>query len=257
LVLKAKMDKVQPYDMLRERASTGYQLPLLIRDGELIETKRFHDETRPYFGPPQGITTSHKGLTNFKKASGKAILHAPDWTLFKDFYDRITPDSRKGELWVTNGRVNEIWQSIFDDQRKPYIMQRYPMHFLEIHSADAKSRGIESGDHVIVENDDVLVQTGGFYFETHEDALFTGLMKAGHIKRTKGSFEAMAVVTDGIKQGVTFAYFLWQGSPANSVAHAVPDPISNAPRYKLGKGKIRKIGETPYKGVVTFAPKYV
>lgn len=64
-------------------------------------------------------------------------------------------------------------------------------------------------------------------------------------------------MTGSVKPGVTFAYFLWPGSPANSVVHNVPDPITNAPRYKLGKGKIRKIGETPLKDTVTFAPKYI
>ena len=66
----------------------------------------------------------------------------------------------------------------------------------------------------------------------------------------------MAIVTDAVPPGVTFMYFLWPGSPANSLVHNVPDPISNAPRYKLGKGRIRKIGETPAKKSLTFAPKH-
>jgi arsenite oxidase large subunit len=41
------------------------------------------------------------------------------------------------------------------------------------------------------------------------------------------------------------------GSPANSVIHRVPDPITNRYRFKLGKGRIRKTGESPYKNDLT------
>jgi arsenite oxidase large subunit len=257
LVEYAKMKGVSPYDLLRKRAAEGYQLPLWLKDGEIVETKRLHDSTRTDIGTPVGISTTHKRLSQFTSPSGKAILHIADWRLYKDFYDRITPDPKKGEIWITNGRVNEIWQSLFDDMRKPYIMERYPMMFIEINPVDAKARGIETGDYVAVQNDDVLVQVSGFYFETHEEALFSGLMKAGHIKQTKGGFTAMAFVLDTVRPGVAYAYFLWPGSPSLSVSHCVPDPITNAPRYKMGKGRVWKIGETPMKGKVTSAPPHV
>jgi arsenite oxidase large subunit len=40
----------------------------------------------------------------------------------------------------------------------------------------------------------------------------------------------------------------------------VPDPVTNRYRFKLGKGRIRKIGESPYKRSFTamsFAPRTV
>lgn len=253
LVEKAKGTGKKAHELLRELGTTGIQCPIRLEDGKLVGTKRLHDETAKY-PTPKGVTSPLQTLTKFGKTSGKAILHIADWNFFKDFHERITP--KGDELWVTNGRVNEIWQSLFDDLRKPYITQRYPMNFIEINPEDARSRKIENGDHVSVENDDVLVQTGGFYGVASGDLFFTNLLRSGYIERTKGAVTAMAIVTDAVPPGVTFMYFLWPGSPANSLVHNVPDPISNAPRYKLGKGRIRKIGETPAKKILTFAPKH-
>jgi arsenite oxidase large subunit len=191
-------------------------------------------------------TTHHKKLFNwFTFSTGKAMFFKTDWRLFSDYFERIKP--RGDELWVTNGRVNEIWQSLYDDLRRPYIMQRYPMNFIEMHKDDAAARGIETGDLVAVENDDLLIQTGGQFGVRDEDSLFTGLMKNGHIKRSRAALTAMAVVNTDVKKGVTFMYFLWPGSSFNSLMHAVPDPITAAPRYKTAKGRIRKIGETAAK----------
>ncbi|NIV20268.1 MAG: hypothetical protein GWN54_06485, partial [Gammaproteobacteria bacterium] len=62
------------------------------------------------------------------------------------------------ELWHTNGRINEVWQSGFDDmQRRALIKQRWPDNFVEIHPDDAGSRGIVSGDRVMVYSDRVPV----------------------------------------------------------------------------------------------------
>ena len=38
----------------------------------------------------------------------------------------------------------------------------------------------------------------------------------------------------------------WPQAEANSLVHRVPDPITNRYRFNLGKGKIRKLGESPY-----------
>ncbi len=47
---------------------------------------------------------------------------------------------------------------------------------------------------------------------------------------------------------------------ANSLVHRVPDPITNRYRFKLGKGKIRKTGESPYKSsfkAISFKPRTI
>jgi arsenite oxidase large subunit len=76
---------------------------------------------------------------------------------------------------------------------------------------------------------------------------FDTLRKNGHIKVTEGQFVAVAIVSDEIREGVTMANFNYPSAPANAVCHAVPDPVTNNYRYKLGRGVVSKMGESPYK----------
>ena len=58
---------------------------------------------------------------------------------------------------------------------------------------------------------------------------------------------AVAIVTDAVRPGVIFAAFIWPrwpGAAANALVHRVPDPITNRYRFKLGKGRLTKIGES-------------
>ncbi len=72
-------------------------------------------------------------------------------------------------------------------------------------------------------------------------------MEHGHIKTTTGQFVAVAIVSDEMRPGVAKAAFNYPGSMANSVCHAVPDPVTGNYRYKLGRGVLRKVGESAYK----------
>jgi len=47
------------------------------------------------------------------------------------------------------------------------------------------------------------------------------------------------------------ASFNFPGAPANAVVHAVPDPVTNNYRYKLGRGTLTKVGESPFKNNFT------
>ena len=247
LVVVARREGKKGHEKLRELGTTGIQCPIRLVNGELVGTKRLHDSTLE-LGPPEGPTVHAKWLTQFKSQSGKAVLNKSPWEWFSDFYERIKP--KGDELWVTNGRINEIWQSAYDDVRKPYIVQRWPDHFVEIHPDDAAARGIESGDEIIIENDDVLIQTGGFTLVKGDEFLFSKLQEKGLIKTGRGEVKAVALVTDAVRPGLMFAYFVWPrwpSSAANALVHRVPDPITNRYRFKLGKGRVRKIGVSPYK----------
>ncbi len=265
LVVYAQQAGMSGHELLRELGSTGIQTPVRYRveltepdeyrryagfyqhpavRGAIIGTKRLHDIDTP-MGEPQGPTVLMKWMSAFNTHSGKAILHKTPWELFADFFERITP--RDGEFWVTSGRINEVWQSYFDDFRKEFIRDRWPEQWVEIHPRDAARLEIESGDQVRVVNDDVLVQTGGFVAVNSDDQSFTRLQERGLIRIGHGEFEAVAVVTEAIRPGVLWANTLHPGSPANSVVHRVPDPITNRYRFKLGKGRLQKLGESPYK----------
>ncbi len=246
LVWRAWEEGRKGHEALRDLGTTGIQTPIRWVNGRMEGTQRLLDATLRY-DSPEGPTIHPKFLTHFDSQSGKALLMKSPWEVFSDFYEQIQPDASKGELWVTNGRVNEVWQSAFDDIRKPYLRQRWPDTFVEIHPDDAPPRGIESGDEVRIWSDDVLIQTGGFVFVDGGSESFSELQRRGHIRSGRGEVRAVAIVTEAVRAGVLFLNFLHLDSPANSLVHRVPDPITNRYRFKLGKGRIEKVGESPYK----------
>ena len=149
------------HELLREMGTEGIQAPVRWEDGKLVGTKRLQDSTLKT-GTPMG-TTPFTGaiLRHFATSTRKANLLKTPWELFSDFYESIKPEN--GELWITTGRINEFWQSGFDDQkRRPYAKKRWPYNFIEINPEDAAFHGIESGDMLEIWSDRVPVQTGGF-----------------------------------------------------------------------------------------------
>ena len=358
LVWYAKKRGKTGHELLGEYGTTGIQAPVRYEDGKLIGTKRLHD-TNLKLGTTYNLTgNNHKWLTDFKTSSGRANLLKSPWEVFSDFYEHMKPRS-EDEFWVTSGRINEIWQSGFDDQiRRPYLRQRWPDNFIEINSADAQRLGLENGDKVAVSSDRVPVQVGGYDQEdpaalgvvleekTVKDAedpdllvqsldedryrgqsrqgsrmmtadvesdlltdpsfgfdedvassgssdprkdaeqadpnvetdhlmeevqngigltwdevkglMFSELNRKGHIEYHSAEFEAVVMVTDAVRAGVLFTYFLVPSSAANALAPRVLDPISQRPRYKISVGKVRKIGESPYKNdfsMMSFVPR--
>lgn len=252
LVSEAKRQGKKGHELLRELGTTGIQTPVRLVEGKMVGTKRLHDPTAK-LGDIEGVTADQRWLRGFDTHSGKAIMLKTPWKFagWIDFYEAIKPRKAKGEIWVTNGRVNETWQSGFDDLRKPHLSKRWPWPWIVIHPDDAKGKGIESGDLVQAYNDEVFVQTGAPIGVLDRDLTFTELKKNGHIKVTTGQFVAVAIVSDEIRPGVAQASFNYPGAPANSVCHAVPDPVTGNYRYKLGRGVLSKVGESVYKTSLT------
>ena len=248
LAAQAKTSGIKAQELLRTYGTTGIQTPIRVRDGKLVGTKRLHDPNNDW-GEMEGPEVQTAAMYAFNTHSGKAILLKSPWKYagWIQFYEAIKPRAEKDELWITNGRVNETWQSGFDDLRKPYLSQRWPEAFLFIHPEDAKKRGIESGDYVEVINDTVYIQTGQPQGVMDADLTFNQLMKDGHIMTTVGKFQTVAIVSDEMRPGVCKANFNFPKSPANAVVSAVPDPMTNNYRYKLGRGAVTKVGESPYK----------
>ena len=112
------------------------------------------------------------------------------------------------------------------------------MNFLEISQNDADDRGIVSGDLLSIESDNVRDQLGN---------------------ATTGSFTAVAYVTPMVPDGVTFTYFLFPGQPANVITPGDTSlqPLNLRYNFKLGKGRVTKIGTTDLVGRMSFAPRNI
>ncbi len=216
LIEKAQADGVRAHDLLRTYGTTGIQTPLRLEGGELVGTPRLHADLQ------------------FKSNSGKANFVLADWDEVKARNAVLGPEG--DELWVTNGRVNALWNNLFDHARREISNERWPVNFLEISPNDAAAREVVSGDLLSIESDNVLDQLGN---------------------ATTGSFTAVAYVSDIVPDGVTFAYFLYPGQPANAVTpgDSSLQPINLRYNFKLGKGRVIKIGTTELARTMSFAPR--
>jgi len=256
------------HEQMRLLGSDGIQGPTFINDkGELKGTKRLHDtemtqaQVMEVMGENGAADANmvNKKMTHFNTQTGKVNLQKHPWSLFSDFWEWMKP--REEELWLSNGRTNEIWQSGFDDQqRRPYVTQRWPENFLELHPDDAKARGIESGDYVMMYSDrvpnfkDTILGVGG------DDFQFSSLMKKGHVELSKAAVTAVALVTPAVKKGVMYANMLDMRQPSNALTARVVDQISGNYNYKMGVAKVKKLGESKYKTEfrsMSFAPRNI
>jgi arsenite oxidase large subunit len=246
------------HEKLGAFGTNGVQGPVVMReDGSLEGTIRLHDTTRtlPETGPAGG-NVFNKKLTHFNTQTGKCNLQNSPWSLFSDYWEWMKPTG--DELWVTSGRTNERWQSGFDDSRRPYIVQRWPENYVEVHPDDAAARGIESGDLLVVHSDRVPSLKETILGVEQSDYTFSGQMEAGNVELTRGAVTGVAIVTRHIKKGLVFMDFLHPSQPANALAGRVVDWVSGNYNYKIGVGKIEKIGESPYKSTfrsMSFAPR--
>ncbi len=235
------------HQKLGEFGTDGIQGPvMMLADGSLEGTVRLHDTTRtlPDTGAV-GANVFNKKLTHFNSQTGKCNLQKAPWSLFSDYWEWLRP--KGDELWSTSGRINERWQSGYDDRRRPYIVQRWPENWVELHPDDAAARGIESGDYVMLYSDRIPAQKDTIVGIEGDDFTFTKLMENGHIELTNAAITAVAIVTPAVKKGVMYMDFLHTAQPANALAGRVVDWISGNYNYKMGVGKVKKIGVSPYK----------
>jgi arsenite oxidase large subunit len=257
------------HQKLREFGTDGIQGPVFYNydTKQLVGTKRLHDTelmkdtaTLAKMGlenGPVGANVLKKQLTHFNSQTGKINLQKHPWSLFSDFWHWLDP--KEDELWFSNGRINEIWQSGFDDvERRAYTQQRWPENWVEINPYDAKKRGIESGDQVMMYSDRVANFIETILAVEGDDFQFTKLMENGHIQLNKAAVTAVAIVTPAVKKGVLYANMIDMRQPSNSLTTRVVDQISGNYNFKMGVAKIKKLGESQYKNdfnAFSFAPR--
>lgn len=218
LVELARSTGRRAHDLLADYGTTGLQTPLRIEGGQLVETVRLHDDLV------------------FKTDSGKANFVFPDWEAVSDRNTVLAPRTERGEVWVLNGRVNALWNNMSDFTRRAFARDRWPQNPLEVNPDDARKWGLAAGDLVSVECDDVVDQRG---------------------RATRGGFTAVAYPTDAVPPGVTYVYFLYPGSAANNVVSADTSlqPLNLRYSFKLGRGRIRRLGPSGVVGTMSFAPR--
>ena len=120
------------YERLRALGNNGVQLPVLgLENGRLTGTAMRYTER----------FDTEDGRARFLPAPWNGLL--PQAQAQKDKYP----------FWVNNGRINELWQSLYNDEHSEYRMRRWPMSLVEIGTEDAERLGIRSGDVVELFND--------------------------------------------------------------------------------------------------------
>ena len=216
LVEKSVADGERAHDVVRRLGTTGIQTPVKIENGQLVGTVRLHEDL-VFKGP--------NGMSNFVFLDLDAVTARNEL---------LGPNSN--EVWVLSGRVNHLWQSLFDDKRKPHLISRFPTSFVEIHPVDAERMGAVSGDLMAIESDRVRTADQGI---------------------ASGAITAVAYVTDQVQPGTVFCNFHYPGSPVNAVvtADAASTPINPRQPFKFGRGRIARLGSTDYAKLVSFAPR--
>lgn len=214
LVLSAKRKRMRGHDLLRGLGTTGIQCPIRLDDaGELEGTVRLHEN-------------------EFSTDSGKAVFVRGDWAHCRPIQEATAPTGQ--ELWITNMRLNQLWQSMHDDSRIPFRSDRFPANILELHPDDAATRFIRDGDWVRITNHSVIGYDGS---------------------RISGSYRAVAYLTDATRKGVACTYFNYKGRvdmAANTITSAEVDARAPVYRYKLSKGLVECEGESEYKHSMSF-----
>jgi arsenite oxidase large subunit len=182
------------YERLRAMGNNGFQEPATaFTDGKIVGTKRLYADGK--FGGKDGkatfMSTQWRGL----QAEGKQ------------------QEKDKFPYLINNGRANQVWQSAYLDQQNDFVMERWPLPFIEMNPDDMKELKLKDGDLVEVFNDN-------------------------------GSTQAMVYPTPTAKRKETFMLFAYPTGPVgNVVSKGVNEFI--IPNYKQTWGNIRKIADAP------------
>jgi arsenite oxidase large subunit len=226
-----------PAELMAE-TEEGVQMPTYEENGELKGTPRLHapEEERNVM---ETRFINGRDMATFQRVDWDRVVDTENGTTIGDVYEQLSPG--ENEIWVTNGRLQHLWQNMYTHQRLEYIKKRFPQNIIQLHPNDAEAHGIEAGDLVEVTNDDVFNING---------------------ENTEGSFTAVAYVVDeddatqgqSVAEGLAYTYWLYPDQVNNDINPAYLDPANPNPGYKYGKGRIRRLGESEVKDEMSFKP---
>lgn len=218
VVVAARMQDKTAHEVMRALGTNGVQLPArLDENGNVVGTPRLHSDG------------------TFGTASGKPMFIRAGWDTAEAIWNQLQPDAAAGEFWLSNGRIEEIWQTMYTDLRKPLVMEQWPTNIVEINPEDAEPLTIKSGDMISISSDRVA---------RNEEGQFDS-----------GSLTAAAYVSDIVPQGVLWVNFAYPGQWCNNVAPRFMHPVNPVTPFKLARATITKIGETDLAERMSFLPR--
>ncbi|MBA2595666.1 MAG: molybdopterin-dependent oxidoreductase, partial [Chloroflexia bacterium] len=220
VVIAAERQGKTAYDIMRELGTNGVQLPArLDAEGNVIGTPRIH------------------GSGEFDTVSGKAMFLNVGWDTAEAIWEKLKPDTAAGEFWLTNGRIEEIWQTMYTDLRKPEVVGRWPSNIVEINPEDADAAGVVSGDLISLSSDRIA--------RNKDDGFDTG------------SLTAAAYVSDIVPPGVLWTNFAYPDQWCNNVAPRFMHPVNPVTPFKLARATMVKIGSTDLAERISFLPRNI
>jgi arsenite oxidase large subunit len=182
------------YERLSAMGTNGFQEPAVaFENGQIVGTKR--------------LFTNGK----FNTKDGKAIFMATQWRGLQAEGKQAEKD--KFTFLINNGRANHVWQSAYLDQQNDFVMDRWPLPFIDMNPDDMADLGLGAGDLVEVYNEN-------------------------------GSTQAMVYPTPTARRKETFMLFAFpMGPQGNVVSKGVNELV--LPNYKQTWANIRKIAAAP------------
>jgi arsenite oxidase large subunit len=193
------------YDRLRAMGNNGVQEPVTgFADGKLVGTKRLYTDGR---------------FTRHGREDGKALFCLGGWRGLQA--PGKAQQKANHRFLINNGRANMNWQNWFLDQKNEFVMDRFPVPFIQINPEDMAELGLKPGDMVEVFND-------------------------------VGATQALVYPERTARRNETFMIF---GAPAGTQGNVVNAGTNELilPNYKQTWGNIRKISDaTPAAARVSY-----
>ena len=114
------------YDRLRAMGTNGFQEPAAgFENGQIVGTKRLYTD---------GKFSTEDGKAHFMQTQWRG-LQAPG----------KEQEKQKFAYLINNGRANHVWQSAYLDVDNAFVMDRWPLPFIEMHPDDMTELGVEGG----------------------------------------------------------------------------------------------------------------
>lgn len=227
--LESKNDPPRGHKILGDRKTEGFILPIKAdpnNAGKFLESPRV-------FPKLLGFPGNQSAYYAFVRS---------DWKEIKEDFEANLPQT-EDEFVICNGRVNELWNSMFTNIRNETIRQRYPDDMpgtiLEFNADDAANLGVRNGDVVEVSCNQI------------------------HLGANAASFKGIVSVQEGgktpfVPSGMVFAIFSYPAMNArlnefpyrdfhakgyaNNITTGYVDPINPIAAVKYARGKIVKTG---------------